>query len=367
MGGYHPSFLPEEALAFADAVVIGDAEGIWPELVGDAQQGKLQRVYRQSKQPSLEGLKLDHSIFRGKRYKPLVPVQFGRGCRYACDYCSIHAFYGAQTRQRPVAQVVAEIRALNHKYIVFIDDNLFVNVSKTAELLQALIPLGIHWGSQISLDIVDNAQLLDLVAKSGCFAVAIGFESLNLQNLGQMGKGWNLKHGDYGTVIRKFHDRGIMVLPTFLFGYDHDTVDAFDITAEFAIRSKVAQASFFALTPMPGSKLYSRLMAENRLIYNRWWLHPNYRFGQATFYPLGMEPAELSEGCRRARKMFYSYRSILQRAFDPAANRRNLRNLGFTLALNLIVKHDLTSNIGRRLGADAILEPRLENVPLEAI
>ena len=264
-----------------------------------------------------------------------------------------------------MAEVAAEIEALDHKYILFIDDNLFVNVPKTRELLQALIPLKIHWGSLVSIDIANNTQLLDLMAKSGCFAVSIGFESLNKENLRQMRKGWNIKHGDYGTAIRKFHDRGIMILPTFLFGYDHDTVDTFDITAEFAIRSKFVQASFFALTPTPGSRLYSRLMAENRLIYDRWWLDPNYRFGQATFRPLGMVPDELPKGCRRARKIFYEYRSILKRAFDPAANSRNLHHLGFSLAINLIVKHDLTSNIERRLGADTSLEPRLENVPLQ--
>ena len=366
MGGYHPTFLPEEALVYADAVVIGDAEGVWGQLVRDAQRGKLQRVYRQSKQPSLEGLKFDRSIFKGKRYKPIFPVQYGRGCRFTCDFCSIRAFYGSQTRQRPVAEVVAEIEALNRKYILFIDDNLFVNVPKTEELLQALIPLKIHWGSLVSIDIANNTQLLDLMAKSGCFGVSIGFESLSKENLRQMRKGWNLKHGDYGTAIRRLHDRGIMVLSTFLFGYDHDTVDTFDITAEFAIRSKFVQASFFALTPTPGSRLYSRLMAENRLIYDRWWLDPNYRFGQATFRPLGMTPDELPEGCRRARKIFYGYRSILKRAFDPAANSRNLRHLGFSLAINLIVKHDLTSNIERRLGANASLEPRLENIPLQS-
>jgi radical SAM superfamily enzyme YgiQ (UPF0313 family) len=367
MGGYHPSFLPDEALTYSDAVVIGDAEGVWQQLVEDARRHKLQRVYRMSKQPSLEGLKFDYSIFNGKRYKSFIPIQFGRGCQYACDYCAGHAFYGSHTRQRPVNEVVAEIKALNHKNIIFIDDNLFADVSKTEELLQALIPLKIHWGSAVTLDIVNNTRLLDLMVRSGCLAVTIGFESLNQKILQQMNKGWNLRHGDFSTIIQKLHDRGIMVLPTFLFGYDHDTIDAFDITVEFAIRSKVAQASFFTLTPMPGSKLYSRLKSENRLIYKRWWLHPNYRFGQATFYPQGMEPAELSERCRRARNIFYSYRSIIQRAFDTAANSRNIRNLGFTLALNLIVKHNLTSNIGRQLGAKAILEPQLENVPLEAI
>ena len=370
MGGYHPSFLPEEALTYADAVVIGDAEGVWGQLVRDAKQGKLQRVYKDSKLPSLKGLKFDHSIFEGKRYNPIpfvrfTPVQYSRGCRFACDFCSIHAFYGSRTRQRPVAELVAEIEALGRKHVIFIDDNLFVNVPKAEELFRALIPLSIRWACLVSVDIAKNARLLGLMAKSGCVAAATGFESLDKENLGQMRKGWNLKDDDPITAIQKFHDQGIMIYATFVFGYDQDTVDSFDITAEFAIRSKFALANFLALTPTPGSRLYNRLMSGNRLIFDRWWLDPDYRFGQATFRPLRMTTDELPEGCRRARKTFYEYGSILKRALGPVASNHDLSHLGIYLAANLVVKHNIFCNIGRRLGADTPLEPRLENVPLQ--
>ena len=364
MGGYHPTFLPEEALVYADAVVIGDAEGVWGQLVRDAQRGKLQRVYRQSKQPSLEGLKFDRSIFKGKRYKPLVLVQYSRGCRYACDFCSIHAFYGSHTRQRPVAEVVAEIEALDRKYIAFVDDNLFVDIPKAEELFRALIPLNIHWGGQVSIDIAKSTQLIDLMAKSGCFAVAIGFDSLCEDNLRQMRKGWNLKHSDYDTAIQKFRDCGIMIYGCFVFGYDHDMVDSFDITAEFAIRSKFALANLVPLTPTPASRLYNRLMSENRLIFERWWIDPNYRYGQATFHPLRMTADELTEGCLRARKMFYGRRSVLKRVLDPVANSRNIYHLGLFLLGNLITRHELSYKLLHRLGASTPLEPRLEDVPI---
>lgn len=369
LGGYHPSFLPEEALAYADAVVIGDAERVWGQLVRDALRGNLQRIYQDSELPPLGGLKFDRSIFEGKRYSPtpffqVTPVQYSRGCRFACDFCSIHAFYGSRTRRRPVAEVVAEIEALDRKYIVFIDDNLFIDVPQAEELLRALIPLNIHWGCLVSIDIAENAQLMDLMAKSGCVAATIGFESLNRKNLEQMRKGWNIKN-DRVAAIQRFHDRGILLYATFVFGYDHDTVESFDITAEFAIRSKFALSNFIALTPTPGSRLYSRLMIENRLLYDRWWLDPNYRFGQATFLPLGMAPEEMPEGCQRARKMFFRYGSILKRLVGPAANNHSLSRLGIYMTTNMIAKNDTLSNIGRQLGADAPLEPRLERVPLQ--
>jgi radical SAM superfamily enzyme YgiQ (UPF0313 family) len=365
MGGYHPSFLPEEALAYADAVVIGDAEGMWGQLVRDAQQGKLRRVYRQSTQPSLDGLKFDRSIFQGKRYKPIAPVQFGRGCRYACDFCAIHAFYGSQTRQRPVAEVIAEIEALNCKYIFFVDDNLIVDIPKAEELFRALIPLNIHWGCQISIDVAMNAQLMDLLANSGCSCVLIGLETLNEDNLKQMNKRWNLTQGDYDTAIREFRNRRIMIYASFVFGYDHDTVETFDITAEYAIRSKFALVNFNTLTPMLGSRFYNQLVDQDRMIFERWWLDPNYRYGEATFHPHRMTADELAEGCQRARNIFYRYGSILKRALDPDANSRNLYHFGFYLGVNLIAKRVISRKVGHRLGADAALEPRLENVPLE--
>jgi radical SAM superfamily enzyme YgiQ (UPF0313 family) len=194
------------------------------------------------------------------------------------------------------------------------------------------------------------------MAKSGCFAALIGFESLDEDNLIQMRKRWNLKGGDYATAIQKFYDRGIMIYGSFVFGYDHDTVDTFEATTEFAIRSKFALVNFSPLTPTPGSKLYVRLKAEGRLIYDRWWLDPNYRYGQATFHPKRMTAEELTEGCIRARSQFYKYSSIAKRAFDPKANCRSIYNLEAFLAANLISRKELSRKLGHRLGADTHLD-----------
>lgn len=363
MGGHHPTFLPEEALAYADAVVIGEAEGVWAQVVRDAQQGKLEGIYRQSEPPPLSGLRYDRSIFKGKRHTPICVVQFGRGCRFACDFCSVHAFHGSQARHRPVAEVVAEIEALDRKLILFIDDNLFVDAPRAEELFRALIPLNIRWVSQASVDIARNTPLMDLMAESGCLGLAIGFESLNLNNLKQMKKTWNLDSGGFAAAIREYHERGIMVYGTFVFGYDHDTVDSFDITAEFAIRSKLALANFLALTPTPGSPIYSRLLEENRLIYDRWWLDPRYRIGEATFHPRLMKAEELPEGISRAREMFFCNSSMLKRALNPTAIRGSLRYLVGYLVMNSIVRLGPFHNLGVRLGSSAPLEPGLENIP----
>ena len=350
MGGYHPTFLPDEALEHADAVVLGDAEELWPQLLEDLSSGSLRRRYEQPSFPTLGGLVPDRSIFSGKRYAPISLVQYGRGCRYACDFCSIRAFYGSSLRQRPVSEVVAEIEMAERKHVFLVDDNIFVDVDKAKELFRALIPLKILWSCQVSIDVTRDPELVELMRRSGCVSALIGFESLEPRNLEQMRKRWNLKY-DYRTAIQKLHDAGIMIYGTFVFGYDHDTVDSFDATVDFAIENKLMLANFNPLTPTPGSRLFERLQKEGRLIYDRWWLDPRFRYGHATYHPRGMTADELTEGCYRARTRFNTAMSTAKRLFDRRTHLRSPRRLGLYLLSNRISKREIHAKQGQRLGA----------------
>lgn len=171
-----------------------------------------------------------------------------------------------------------------------------------------------------------------------------------------MNKKWNLRNGDYASAIRRFQERGIMIYGSFIFGYDHDTVDVFKRTAEFAVSAKLFLVNFSALTPTPGARLYQRLRDEGRLIYDRWWLDPNYRYGQATYHPKLMTAEELTQGCLQARRQFYGAASIIRRAFDFSANARSLSRLGVYALANLISKRELNQKLGQRLGSEAQLE-----------
>ncbi len=350
MGGYHPTFLPEEAMEFADAVVVGDAEGLWEQVVRDARASRLRRLYRQPTEPPFAGLSPDRTLFRGKRYRPIPLVQYSRGCRFACDFCSIHAFYGASVRRRPVAEVVEEIEALGRRHVCFVDDNIFVDRGAAEALFRALIPLRIRWSCQVSLDIAGHPALLDLMQRSGCLTALVGFESLDARNLRQMRKAWNLKDRTYVAAVERFRDHGIMVHGQFVFGYDHDTVDSFDVAVEFALRSRLFLAGFNTLTPTPGTRLYDRLRAEKRLLFERWWLDPRYRWGAATFHPRGMTADELSEGCARARAAFHRYASLGRRALDIGANARSPYRLAVFLAANLISRREVARKQGSPLG-----------------
>jgi radical SAM superfamily enzyme YgiQ (UPF0313 family) len=357
MGGYHPTFRPDEALQFASSVVVGDAEGVWPAIVADARRGTLQRMYR-GPLPPLAGLRVERSIFRGKRYQPVSLVQFGRGCRYACDFCSIHAFYGTALRWRPVAEVVRELESIAHPYVFFTDDNLFNNAGELRRLLTAIAPVRKRWSCQASLDVAADVELVRLMADSGCFAVLIGFESLDANNLRQMRKSWNRKYGPYDDLVRIFRDHGIMVYGGFVLGYDHDTEASFDRTLEFAVRNRLFLANFNPLTPTPASALYDRLAAQGRLINDPWWLHPAFRYGDGMFRPRHMTAEQLHEGCYRIRTEFNRAANVIRRATDFRANCRNPLHAFAYLVANVTSRREIHRKQGQPLGdARRPLEP----------
>jgi radical SAM superfamily enzyme YgiQ (UPF0313 family) len=248
--------------------------------------------------------------------------------------------------------VVDEIERLGAQRVFFVDDNLITDSSRANALFEALLPLRVRWSCQVSIDVCHDTNLLRKMAQSGCEMALIGFESLDERNLQQMKKQWGLTHSDYATSIQKLRDLGIMLYGTFVFGYDYDTVDSFAIARDFAERHRFFLANFNPLTPMPGTHLYERLRGEGRLIYDRWWLAPAFRYGQAVFHPRHMSPQELSEGCFRARREFNRYRSILWRALDWRTNCRSPARLGGYLLGNLISRREIFRKQGLALGGD---------------
>ncbi len=357
MGGYHPTLMPGEAGQYADAIAIGDAETTWPRIVEDARTGKLQRVYQSTPDLAVEGVAPRRSIFASKKYGALRIVQFGRGCRFACDFCSIHAFYGRSMPRRCLEDLLAEMDELRGQYVFFADDNLFTDKEQAEALFKALKSYKIHWACQISLDIVQNPHLLDLMGESGCVGALIGFESLDQANLVQMKKMWNTKQGDYAEALAEIYKRGIMVFGSFVFGYDSDTTAAFDRTLDFAMKSKLALAQFNSLIPMPATPIYHRLKQENRLIFERWWLDDDYRYGETIFKPKNMTPDELRDGIIRLRREFNTYAAIAGRMFEPRSNARSLYHLFAFLAINLVTKKEIRNKQGEALGNGTSLSP----------
>lgn len=351
MGGFHPTFLPNEALQHCDSVVIGDAEPVWQNVIEDMRNKKLARIYKgTTNNEILTHVKYDRSIFKGKKYNFIMPVQYNRGCKFECDFCSVSEFYKRRLYHRPVKDVVDEIEKDKRKVIFFADDNLFANKEQAVKFFNALIPLNIRWGAQISIEVANDKELLELMAKSGCALLLMGFETLNGENLKQMNKRANIKFNNYSDVINRIYDYGIMMYGTFVFGYDFDTKDCFDRTVEFAINSKFTIANFNPLMSMPGTQLYKRLEQEKRHLYDKWWLDDNYKYGDAMFHPKNMTPEELKEGCIKARLDFYKYGSIIKRMMHTKANAKNIKNLMIHLIFNLISRKEIIAKQNSKLG-----------------
>jgi radical SAM superfamily enzyme YgiQ (UPF0313 family) len=259
MGGFHASLCPDEVARYAEAVVVGEAEVLWPRVVDDARHGKLEKFYRATGRTSLDGLRPDRSIFAGKRYLPVGLVEAGRGCHFSCEFCAVQTVFEATQTRRPIDQILAELRALKdtRKLFFFVDDNITSNLRQAKEFFRALIPLGIKWVSQSSINAAHDEEFLELLVRSGCQGVLIGFESLNPANLESMNKRFNTAKGGFEVALANLRKHRIRIYGTFIFGYDGDTADSFLPTVEFAQRHGFYIAAFNHLTPFPGRRCTS--------------------------------------------------------------------------------------------------------------
>lgn len=320
MGGFHATLCPEEVSDYAEAVVEGEAEAVWPELLDDARHGRLRRRYHARERPSLAGLRYDRSIYGRKRYLPIGMVESGRGCRFRCEFCAVQSFFDASYRARPVDDMLAELGSLRgrHRLFFFVDDNFVADLERAKQLLRAMAPLGIRWVTQLSINAAHDQEFLDLLAASGCRGVLIGFESLSPDTLDAMHKGFNQMDGGYEAALANLRRRRIPVYATFVFGYDGDGPESFAETVEFALRQRFYLAAFAHLLPFPGTPLYMRLVQEGRMLHPHWWLDPDYGYNRVTFAPRGMCAEELQQQCLQARRRFFSLRSILRRGLEPA-------------------------------------------------
>lgn len=320
MGGFHATLCSDEVARYAESVVVGEAEEVWPLLIDDFRHGRLQARYQGAPRAGLSGLRYDRSIFGGKRYLPLGLIEAGRGCRFRCEFCAIQSFFNAGHQLRPAEEVVAEIAQLRgtRRLFFFVDDNFASDRQAARQLLEALIPLRIRWVTQLSIDAAHDTEFLDLLARAGCKGVLIGFESLDRATLKQMGKGFNLMRGGYAAALDNLRRARISVYATFVFGYDRDTPETFGQALDFALAQRFYIAAFNHLTPFPGTPLYERLQRDGRLLYEPWWLDERYSYNGLPFEPLQMDASQVQRLCVETRRRFYSLRSITRRGLARA-------------------------------------------------
>jgi radical SAM superfamily enzyme YgiQ (UPF0313 family) len=359
LGGYHTTLLPEESRAHADAIAIGDADEAWPRLLADLAAGTLKPVYDgRACRDVIEGVRTDWSVFQGKRYLPVALTQFSRGCFNRCEYCATGNIYRGAFGHRRVQEVVDELARDGRKFVFFVDDNLVSDAAAAKELLRALIPLKVRWTAQASLSFASDPELMDVMQRSGCAGLVVGFESRDPRNLVAMNKRSNLAGGSYDEVVARIRDAGIMLWAAFLLGYDHETVASIRETVDWALSQRFAFSAFNVLMPYPGTPFYERMKAEGRLLYDgRWWLHDDYRFGDAGFRPKLMSPDDLAQCGLDARRRHSSVYQIARRATDRKTNSKDLWSLLIYLAYNPLFRDEMLKKHGMKLGYRGVERP----------
>jgi radical SAM superfamily enzyme YgiQ (UPF0313 family) len=347
LGGIHATAVPEEAARFADAVVLSEAEELWPRVIADFKRGALAPRY-EGPLPDFKHNRLPRrDLFRSKKYIPFQVVQTMRGCPYPCEFCSVSTANGTTMRFRAVDEVLSELRSLG-KLILFGDDNVMIHRKYSGELFTRMAELGKHWIGQCSLAAVKRIDNVRLMAESGCKALFIGFESIDDATLRHTGKRQN-KPSEYREVLEMLHEHGISTWGSFVFGFDTDDPEVFERTAEFGIEMRLTMALYAILTPYPGTQLYRRLKAEKRLTDERWWLGGDHDAGSPYFLPSRMSREQLREGWQRAWQRFYAPRAILKR-WTVRSQSSWIQTLGFlpiNVMQNRLVKHKILGGAQR--------------------
>jgi len=309
-GGIHITTAAEMIPAGSfDALCIGAAEGTWPAIVRDVQNGVLKPVYRCS--PELRGEELVSPAYDMLQHSPYLycnVIHTSRGCPFRCDFC-----YNSSSERvymnRTVEAVMADIRAVKSRHIMFIDDNFVGNPQWTRELLRQIKPLKLKWNAAVSINIVNDPMLLDEMRDCGCQSLFIGFESIHAESIQNVHKVQNHIQF-YEAAVKAIHDRGIMINGSFVFGLDGDTPETFRLTRDWVVKNRIETVTSHILTPYPGTVLYDQMKQEGRLTTADLSL---YNTAHVVFEPMGMTEQELYEGYLWIYREIYSFRNILRR------------------------------------------------------
>jgi radical SAM superfamily enzyme YgiQ (UPF0313 family) len=329
LGGIHPTTLPEEAAAHADAVCLGPAETVWGEILADFERGRLQRFYRGRSAGSAALVPLPRrDLMNPRGYLIRHTMVTSRGCPHACDFCYKSSFWGKDYHEaRPLASVEQELAQVDDGLVFFLDDNLLANREHARGLFAVLRGSGILWQAAGSLDVTGTPGYLDEAYAAGCRSLFVGFESLSPANMAQQHKRINVAT-DYAEACRRFHDAGIMINGSFVFGFDGDGPDVFERTTEFVERNRILTATFHILTPFPGTPTFARLEAEGRLLHRDWTY---YDTDHAVFRPRRLTPEQLEAGHQEAYRRLHSLSSIVKRSTGlPGTAKRLAYNLAWS-------------------------------------
>lgn len=352
LGGMHVTACPDECAPHADAIAIGNGVVLWPRILRDVEAGTLEKVYRADyTSPFAEEPTPRRDILGRESYLTTTSLIATRGCHNRCRFC-----YMATERLRMPLQirdpqaVAAEFAADGNPYGVFIDNNLGSQPEYLRALCRALRPLEKIWSAAVSVDVADDPSVVREMALAGCTGVFIGFETLTDQNLADARKK-TPRSADYARRVRLFHDNGIQVNGSFVFGFDGDGPDCFEQTCEWIEAQRLECATFHILTPYPGTPLFAQLEAEGRLLHRDW---ERYDTGHVVFRPKRMSAEQLAGGYAWSYRRLFSHRSVWRRR--PEDSRAVAPYLAMSYLYKranwlwpILIRHRLTAKVWRPL------------------
>ncbi len=336
IGGVHASMLPQEALQHVDAVIVGEAEEVWPELIEDLRRGRMKQIYTRSEFVNPSDLPLPRrDLLNEKFYFPLKLLETTRGCPHHCDFCGVSKFFGFRYRSRPISEIERELHTLfrkgpvmnpvlkrilslfskdlpyflKRKLLYIIDSNIAGDKGFCLNLLSLLKEFDLLWYGHAPVSIAFDQKLLEGFSQSGCIAINIGFESFSTDNLKAMGKGFN-QPSRYAEAVKRIHGQGIGIMGTFIVGLDDDDPGVFQRIIDFCIDSKLDWALTFIMAPYPGTESFLRLEKEGRIFCTDW---EKYDSLNVVYQPSQMSAEELEKGMRKTWKDVFSTSSIYQR------------------------------------------------------
>jgi radical SAM superfamily enzyme YgiQ (UPF0313 family) len=347
MGGIHASMCPKEAAGRVDAVVTGEAESVWAQVLADAARGALRPLYAGG-QEGMEKTPLARHDLLATGYQ-LGAIQTSRGCPLNCSFCSVSTFNGRTYRRRSIEDVVAEFKLIREKLVLVVDDNLIGtrqdHIARAKDLFRAMIEadLGKQWICQATINMADDEELLQLAQRAGCAGVFIGFESATEEGLIELHKKYNIqKERDFGASVRRIQQHGICVAGSFIMGLDVDRPGIGLQIAATADRYDVDILNTMVLTPLPGTDLWKRMEEQGRIVADQFpedwkWYTLTLPVGRYRHLSMDEIMSELDSCTRR----FYSLKRILRRVG---------RNLSWKQHPILVLVGNLTYRSNHRRG-----------------
>ena len=326
-GGIHITADPKGAYGYFDAICVGMAERIWQRILFDAQNDSLNEIYNDM--VSIGGQEIvspNYDIIDNSKYLYTNIISTSRGCPFECDFCynssqSVHKAY----INRPIEDVIREIKTLRTRHIMFIDDNFIGNPSWTKKFLAQIKPLGLKYNAAVTSNIVDMPDILDDLKESGCQSLFIGFESINDKAIDSVNKVQN-SVGKYERLVEELHKRGIMINASFVFGLDEDDSSVFEKTLDWIVKNKIETVTSHILTPYPGTRLYENLHKQGRITD---FDLSKYNTANVVYRPKNMTQEELYKGYLWIYKEVYSFKNIIKRL--PSSKKQWISYLAFNL------------------------------------